>query len=138
MQDTVQFTLIYKWLFTLLYIHIQSDLVNANLVSPFKMQIKKCKWRNLKLCDNRLVIIQKSLMLRWPKKLGMISQIWLQKWEEKNSHYSALQKQPGHYGLLTWCYLCKNAVTNNPFYIYNIGLTTVRIINFGIHALSLT
>lgn len=33
MQDRVQFTLIYKWLFTLLYIQVQSDLVNANFTS---------------------------------------------------------------------------------------------------------
>lgn len=58
--------------------------------------------------------------------------------KKKKSHYSALQKQPGHYGLLTWCYFCKKAQINNPLYIYNIALTTARIINFGIRALSLT
>lgn len=57
--------------------------------------------------------------------------------KEKKSHYSALQKQPGHYSLLTWCYFCKNAQINDPLYIYNTALTTARIINFGIHALSL-
>lgn len=43
MQDTVQFTLIYKWLFTLLYVHKQSDLANANSLGPLKMQIKRRK-----------------------------------------------------------------------------------------------
>lgn len=58
--------------------------------------------------------------------------------EEKNSHYSALQKQPGHRSTER-CYSCMNAIANNPLYIYNIGLNySKRVINLGIHALSLT
>lgn len=49
MQDRVQFTLIYKWLFTLFYIHVQSDLVNANLVRPFKKHINKSQMKEFKI-----------------------------------------------------------------------------------------